>query len=109
MTDSPAPENLRLTPTQDLVMEVLAARWREGWALWTFDARHRRTLASLAALGLIHEKDGVVERTRLAWLTDRGRQAWRLDRPYSPPRAGETWVRADLRKPARFTVEDPRG
>ncbi|WP_088319873.1 hypothetical protein [Kineosporia sp. R_H_3] len=88
-------DELTLTPTQNLVMEVLAARWREGWSVWTFEARHRRTLEQLAALGLVHEKSGVVEKTWLGWLTDEGKAAV-LSPTYQPPSPGDLWSRPDL-------------
>jgi hypothetical protein len=84
-----------LTPTQDLVMEVLAARWREGWSVWTFDARHRRTLEQLAARGLVHEKSGVIEKTWLGWLTDQGKAAV-FSPTYTGPRRDDLFSRSDL-------------
>ncbi len=92
----------KLSPTQELVMEVLAGRWREGRSVWTFSARHRRTLESLASLGLIHQKSGVVERTRLAWFSDKGLEAWGMNKDYAAPVPGDLWVRPDLKRPAKF-------
>lgn len=61
-----------LTPTQDLVMEVLAARRRMGENLWTFESRHTKTINQLAELGLVYVASGVVEKTIRATLTDAG-------------------------------------
>ena len=87
MTEKPP-----VTPTEDLLLEVLVARWREGWALWTFDRRWRRQLESLSTKGYVSEKSGIVERTWLAWLTPAGRE-WCLSPTYSPPVPGEMWAR----------------
>lgn len=62
-----------LTPGEALVMEVLAARWRLGESLWTFDIRHGRWLDSLADKGLVQPMHGVVEKTLRAALTDAGK------------------------------------
>lgn len=75
---------MRLTPTQDLVMEVLAARYRCGEFLWTFDSRHKKTIRDLAQLGLVHEAGGVVEHTVRARLSDAGKAIYLLD-TYIPP------------------------
>ena len=86
---------ITLTPTQDLVLEVLAARWREGWAVWTFDVRHRRTLEQLAVLGLVWEKSDLVEKTWLGWLTDEGKAAV-FSSTYKGPHRGGAFSRSDL-------------
>lgn len=64
-----------LPPAQALVMEVLAARARLGEPYWTFSTRHRGLIAALELKGLVASKSGIVERTCLAWLTDKGREA----------------------------------
>jgi hypothetical protein len=58
-----------LTPTEYLVMEVLAARVRLGESHWTFPTRIRPALRSLEAKKLIGWKSGVVGNTCRAWLT----------------------------------------
>jgi hypothetical protein len=73
-----------LTPTEDLFMEVLAARHRCGENVWTFEDRHTRTAKTLAAKGLIGWKSGIVEKTILAWFTEAGRTEW-LSADYVPP------------------------
>lgn len=60
----------KLTPTEDLIMEVLIARHRLGETLWTFDARHSKTLNRLADRGLINPMHGIVEYTVRASLSD---------------------------------------
>jgi hypothetical protein len=91
MTD-PAPDGYDLPPTQALVLEVLAARWRLGEKCWTFAAAHRPALRTLAERGLITWKDGSIERTCLAWLTVEGRKA-ALSDTYKGPR---TFTRESL-------------
>lgn len=76
-----------LTPTEDLFLEVLAARTRLGHGVWTFDVLHKRVARSLEERGLIGWKSGVVERTILAWLTDDGRSLC-LHEAYVPPILG---------------------
>jgi hypothetical protein len=63
-----------LPPTQYLVMEVLAARYRTGEVLWTFPSNLRPAMVLLARLGLIGWKSGVEALTIRAWLTDHGRE-----------------------------------
>lgn len=62
-----------LLPTQFLVMEVLAARYRTGEVLWTFPSSLKPTMEQLARLGLIGWKSGIEALTIRAWLTDQGR------------------------------------
>lgn len=74
------------TPTEELILEVLAARHRTGEARWTFDrnATVTRALGSLADKGLVGSKSGIVEDTCLAWLTAAGKSR-QLDPGYTPP------------------------
>ena len=73
-----------LTPTQDLVMEVLAARYRLGEECWTFPANRRPAVQYLAEKGLVTWKEGIVERTVLVWLTEAGRARY-VTEGYTPP------------------------
>lgn len=66
-------------------MEVLAARYRLGENLWTFDARCSQAIDALAERGWVLAMDGNVEHTVRASLTDAGLKAWRLDKPYRSP------------------------
>ena len=63
-----------LTPTEDLILEVLAARYRLGEQLWTFSSRHGRALSSLESKGFIGLMGGIVEHTARAYLTDSGKR-----------------------------------
>jgi hypothetical protein len=70
---------MKLTPTQDLLLGVLAARYRCGELLWTFESRHKKTIRELAQLGLVMEASGVTENTVRAALTDAGRAIYLID------------------------------
>jgi len=61
-----------LTPTQDLLLELIAVRKRTGENLWTFGTRHKRTLEELEDRGLVHVMHGIVENTVRAAITDAG-------------------------------------
>lgn len=71
-----------LPPTQYLILEVLAARYRTGEQTWTFPNRVRPALEALSAAGLIGWK--AAPGLALAWLTDAGRAA-ALSPTYKPP------------------------
>lgn len=70
-TVAPATEPT-LTPTQDLVLDVLIARHRTRENLWTFSTRHKRALEALEDAGLVNVMSGVVENTVRASLTPAG-------------------------------------
>lgn len=71
-----------LTPGEHLVMEVLAARWRLGEHIWTFDSSGKRWVNSLADKGLVTVMHGMVENTVRAGLTADGlRFYWQDDHP----------------------------
>jgi hypothetical protein len=65
----------QLPPTQYLIMETLAGRWRTGEHMWTFPNRPAitRALKVLETLGLIGVRSGPVADATQAWLTDVGR------------------------------------
>lgn len=62
-----------LTPTEDLFIEVLAARHRLGEPWWTFETRHRGVAQRLEARGLVAAWHGIVQGTFRARLTDDGK------------------------------------
>lgn len=68
------PEELDLTPTEWLIMEVLAARWRLGEPRWPFPNRLKPTLRSLQTKGLISFKGHTIEKHQTAWLTTDGKR-----------------------------------
>lgn len=65
-------------------MEVLAARYRTGDLLWTFDKKHYKSLEALASLGLVKTMHGIVENTVRASLTDAGVEMY-ISENYTPP------------------------
>jgi hypothetical protein len=73
-----------LKPKQELVMEVLTARYRLGEGFWTFRSRHGKTLRQLEELGLVQLMHGIVDDTVRASLTTKG-EAMFVSRNYTPP------------------------
>jgi hypothetical protein len=73
-----------LSPTQELVLEVLAARHRLGETLWSFTTKLTPSVRPLEVLGLVWWKSGVVERTIQVGLTDAGVKEM-LDPTYVSP------------------------
>jgi len=73
-----------VTPTEDLVMEVLAARVRGGEACWTFENTHLRALRALQAKGLLHFDSAPTPKAQRAYLTDLGRETY-LSAGYTEP------------------------
>jgi hypothetical protein len=68
-----------LPPTQWLILEVLAARYRAGDPTFTFPNRLRRALDALQAAGLIDHDSAPTYGDRRAHLTDAGRREAMLD------------------------------
>ena len=63
-----------LPPVQQMILDVLGARFRLGENCWTFSTRLGPALSKLEGHGLIGYKSGVTEKTYLAsGLTDIGR------------------------------------
>lgn len=75
---------MKLTPTEDLVLEVLAARHRLGEHLWTFNSNVGGTITKLEEKGLVTQMHGITERTIRAGLTQAGEELV-LEPTYSPP------------------------
>lgn len=86
--NTPMSSDDNLPPTQYLVMEVLAARYRLGESLWTFPSTCRPAIHRLAGIGYVRYKSGVTENTERVWLTPGGIAAWQLDSPYPPLASG---------------------
>lgn len=96
-----------LPPTQCLVMEVLAARWRTGERMWTFPTAVKPAIRRLENLGLVGWQAGSAYRTVHVWLTDAGRAAVLSD-TYEPP----DWVEERRRLADRLLDrrdQTPRG
>lgn len=108
------------TPTEYLVMDVLAARWRLGEDCWTFPSALSKTLGRLSRKDYISFKSGVVQGTEIAWLESRGTQYLRLDKPFvlsSGEQAGRVWcveirdedLRIDIYNPSNWEMTARRG
>lgn len=61
-----------LSPTRQLILELLMARWRLGENLWTFDSRLTPQIKYLEEKGWLTMMGGIVENTVRASLTDKG-------------------------------------
>lgn len=81
------------TPTEYLVMDVLAARWRLGEDCWTFPNAVRPTLERLSGRYYLSFKAGVVYGTQIAWLRSVGKHYLRLDKPFviNGEQRGRVW------------------
>jgi hypothetical protein len=73
-----------LPPTQYLIMEILASRYRLGEPFWTFPTFLRAPLAALQEAGLLWFESGVAPKSLRATLTDQGKAAV-LEPGYEPP------------------------
>ncbi len=79
-----------LTPTEELILDVLGARTRLGHLIWTFGSNGTATRAarSLERQGLIVYMNGVVEKTFRAYLSEEGKALAMDDPNYVPPILG---------------------
>lgn len=85
----------RIPPTEYLVMEVLAGRYRTGEHRWTFPSCLRPSLRKLEERGMIGFKSGVTDKTCLAWMTDRGRELFLSDTYQTPAERAAAEADAD--------------
>ena len=83
MSDTEAKE-VSLTPTEELVVEALTARYRLGELLWPFSARVGKALKGLADKGIIAYQSAPVENYYNVWFTDEGKKRY-LSYNYTPP------------------------
>lgn len=83
-----------LPPTQYLILEVLAARYRTGESYWTLPSRFTNQLRILAEAGLVGF-EGAGEKTLRAWLTDDGKAAAMSD-GYQAPADREIVAERDM-------------
>ena len=73
-----------LTPTEDLILDVLVARYRLGENVWTFESRHKKALNQLQGRGFINVMSGIVEKTVRASLTEAGKKEYLSESYVSP-------------------------
>ena len=90
-------ESTRLTPTQDLILNVLTARYRLGDTLYTFDTSHSNAAKGLVGFGLIRTMHGVTEKTFRASLTDAG-IAFYMSATALPPVFDKKYMSKEQRK-----------
>lgn len=91
-----------LPPTQYLILDTLAARYRTGEHLWTLPTMPGivRAAHQLGRLGLIGMKSGIAPKTIQVWLTEAGEAAvltpgW-VNPADEPRRIVVDWVRRAL-------------
>ena len=82
--NSTTDESVKLTPTEYLIVEVLAARWRLGEASWPFPKRLRFALRKLRGRGMIWFKSDIVQGQLRVGLTEIGRDVSLIDEYISP-------------------------
>ncbi|MGO4383366.1 hypothetical protein [Specibacter sp. RAF43] len=64
--------SITFTPTEELILDVLVARYRLGDTLWTFNSCNNPALVRLETMGLVDILSGVTENTVRASLSDHG-------------------------------------
>lgn len=77
-------DELVLPLTQELIVEVLIARYRLGELLWPFPTRAGRSLRALTDKGIIGYQSASTEGSYNVWFTDEGKKRY-LSFNYVPP------------------------
>lgn len=72
------------SPTEELILEVLAARYRLGENNWSFHKRFKSKIDFLAQRGYVNYKASSVENFLLVSFTDKGKEEC-LHYDYNPP------------------------
>lgn len=67
-------EQTKLPPSQYLMLETLAARYRLGEMFWTFPSNQSDIARGLEIKNLVQWKHGVAEHTIHVWLTEAGKK-----------------------------------
>jgi hypothetical protein len=75
---------VELTPTENLILELLIARFRLGEKLWTFDSSVSKQVDSLSRKGYVLPLNGIVPKTVRAMLTEEAIAKF-LTYDYVPP------------------------
>ncbi|WP_336818980.1 hypothetical protein [Gordonia sp. MMO-8] len=90
LTTMVLPDTSALTPSEELLLELLVARTRLGHDWWTIasNATSRRAAETLERLGVIRTMHGLTENTLRARLTEAQRFSIDLDSSYLPPILG---------------------
>jgi hypothetical protein len=71
MPEQLSPIHEKLTPTQELVIETLQARYRLGHSFWTFDTKIRSVIRQLETGGWVFTMSGVTENSIRVGLSPR--------------------------------------
>lgn len=74
-----------LTPTEDLILEVLVARHRLGEPFWPIALKNRKAIDSLREKGLVNDFGSAVENTTRVGLTMKAKAMWTIPNAYTPP------------------------
>lgn len=77
-------DELVLPLTQELIVEVLIARYRLGEMLWPFPTRAGKSLQALTDKGIIGYQSASTEGSYNVWFTDEGKKRY-LSFNYVPP------------------------
>jgi hypothetical protein len=73
-----------LPPTQMLLLELLAARYRLGHDGWNIHTKAQKAVEQLEAKGLVTWKHWTIAGSMLVWLTEEGKKASMSDSYISP-------------------------
>lgn len=95
---------IALTPSEDLLIEVLIARHRLGEPFWVFDYAQRPVLKRLQAKGLVTTEPATTPHIE-ARLTPEGRERF-MSRPWLPSTAKVQWAvkTPDDSKPIHYVI-----
>lgn len=98
------PDPDRLPPTQYLILDVLAARYRLGEPYWSFPTSVRWALLGLQDAGLVEILGTAAPRAFRVRLTAAGKKLVVTD-TYSPPNGGYARLRRALEGIAEFAEQ----
>lgn len=74
-----------LTPTEELLVDVLIARHRLGEPFWSVSTRHGKAIRSLQDKGLVTDYGCTVESATRVALTLKAKALWASPDRYVPP------------------------
>lgn len=84
-----------LTPTEEVIIEALVARWRLGEQLWTFRSSLRQAANKLVEKGLVHDLGSTTGQDIRLRLTDAAQK--RFGNPmYDPPERRQIKVKVEV-------------
>lgn len=74
-----------LTPTEELIIDVLVARHRLGEPFWPIAMRHRKSIAALENRGLVNNLGSADGTCLRVGLTLKAKALWARPEKYVPP------------------------